>query len=58
MSSFHYLLLLALKDLNLNALVTTNTELKLIAAAANIGFSVKAKGAYKTPAAKGIPSVL
>lgn len=29
-----------------------------MAAAANIGFSVKAKGIYKTPAASGIPSVL
>lgn len=43
---------------SLNALVTTNRELKLIAAAAIIGLSVIPKAGYKTPAAMGIPREL
>jgi len=44
--------------LSLNAFVITDTELKLIAAAAMIGESNKPKNGYSTPAATGTPSVL
>ncbi len=44
--------------LNLNAFVITDTELKLIAAAAMIGDSNKPKNGYSTPAATGTPSML
>ena len=43
---------------NLSALVITDTELKLIAAAAIIGESNKPKNGYSTPAAMGMPSTL
>lgn len=38
--------------------VTTDTELKAMAAAANIGFSRKPVKGYSTPAAIGIPVTL
>jgi hypothetical protein len=41
-----------------NALLITDTELKLIAAAAIIGDSNKPKNGYSTPAAIGTPSEL
>jgi hypothetical protein len=41
-----------------NALPMTDTELKLIAAAAIIGDSSKPKNGYNTPAATGTPSEL
>ena len=44
-----------LKNLSLSALETTNTELKLIASAAIMGFRVMLKAGYRTPAAMGIP---
>lgn len=53
---FYYLY--ALKFFNLNALLTTDTELKLIAAAAIIGFNKGPPNKYKIPAATGIPIVL
>ena len=40
------------------AFTTTETELKLIAAAAIIGFKSKPKKGYNTPAAIGTPSAL
>jgi len=43
---------------NLSAFVITDTELKLIAAAAIIGFSSNPKIGYRTPAASGTPSAL
>ena len=43
---------------NLNALVITETELKLIAAAANIGESNRPKNGYNKPAATGTPTLL
>jgi hypothetical protein len=45
--------------LNRSALPTTDTELKLIAAAATIGLSSRcAEIGYKTPAAIGTPKAL
>lgn len=44
---------------SLNALLTTDTELKLIAAAANMGFRRRwCEIGYKTPAAIGTPRAL
>ena len=40
------------------ALDTTETELRAIAAAANIGFSRMPKDGYSAPAAIGMPTVL
>lgn len=48
----------SLTFLNLNELVMTETELKLIARAAIIGERRIPKKGYKTPAAIGIPSTL
>ena len=47
-----------LKSFRRSALVTTLTELKLIAAAANIGLSLRPKGMNSTPAASGMPMEL
>src|ERR1022692_1687492 len=44
--------------LSRRALVITDTELKLIAAAAKIGLSSKPKNGYSTPAAMGTPMAL
>jgi hypothetical protein len=44
--------------LSLRALVTTDTELKAIAAAAMIGFRSGPPKRYNKPAATGIPAVL
>lgn len=44
--------------LSLNALLTTETELKLIAAAAIIGLSRMPKAGYRIPAATGTPREL
>jgi hypothetical protein len=44
--------------LNLNALVITDTELRLIASAAIIGDRSCPVSGYSTPAAKGMPSAL
>ena len=41
-----------------SALPTTNTELKLIASAAIIGFILRSKAAYQQPAAIGMPMML
>jgi hypothetical protein len=41
-----------------SALPTTDTELRLIAAAATIGLSSRPKAGYSTPAASGMPSTL
>ena len=41
-----------------SALETTLTELKLIAAAPNIGFSFQPNSGMNTPAASGIPMLL
>lgn len=49
---------LSVKFRKRNALPTTDTELKLIAIAANIGDSRTPNGGYKTPAAIGTPSAL
>jgi hypothetical protein len=43
---------------SLKAFPTTDTELKLIAAAAIIGFKSKPNQGYRTPAATGTPSAL
>lgn len=43
---------------NRSALLITDTELKLIAAAAMMGESSNPKSGYKTPAAMGMPSTL
>src|SRR5208282_4332096 len=43
---------------NLNEFEITDTELKLIAAAARIGLSSSPKNGYSTPAATGTPSEL
>jgi hypothetical protein len=43
---------------SLSALAITETELKLMAAAAIIGFRSNPKAGYKTPAASGIPTAL
>ena len=43
---------------SLRALPMTETELKLMAAAANIGLSRMPKKGYRTPAATGTPSAL
>jgi len=43
---------------SLSALTMTDTELKLIAAAAIIGESSRPKNGYSTPAAMGMPSTL
>jgi len=43
---------------NLKELVITDTELKLIAAAAITGLSKTPKNGYSTPAASGMPSEL
>lgn len=45
-------------DLSLSALVMTETELKLIAAAAIIGESSNPNSGYSTPAATGTPKAL
>jgi hypothetical protein len=45
-------------DLSLSALAITETELKLIAAAAIIGLSRSPKNGYRTPAATGTPTML
>lgn len=47
-----------LRLLNRNALAITETELKLIAAAATIGLSSIPKNGYNAPAAIGTPSTL
>lgn len=44
--------------LSLNALLTTETELKLMAAAAIIGLSRMPKAGYRIPAATGTPREL
>lgn len=44
--------------LSLNELTITDTELKLIATAANIGDNNKPNAGYKTPAAIGTPAEL
>ena len=44
--------------LNLKEFAITETELKLIAAAAIIGLSKRPKAGYKTPAATGTPAAL
>lgn len=44
--------------LSLSAFVITDAELKLMAAAAIIGFSSNPMNGYRTPAAKGTPSAL
>ena len=41
-----------------SALDTTHTELRLMAAAAIMGFRVMPKAGYSTPAATGMPTVL
>ncbi len=43
---------------NLSEFVITDTELKLMAAAAIIGLSSSPKNGYSTPAASGTPSEL
>ena len=43
---------------SLSAFVITETELKLIAAAAIMGLSNNPKNGYRTPAARGTPSAL
>jgi hypothetical protein len=43
---------------NRSAFTTTETELRLIAAAANIGESRTPKAGYRAPAARGTPSAL
>ena len=43
---------------NRSAFITTDTELKLMAAAAMIGESSRPKNGYSTPAAIGMPSTL
>jgi hypothetical protein len=43
---------------SLRALPTTDTELKLIAAAAIMGLNKMPKNGYRTPAARGTPRVL
>jgi hypothetical protein len=45
-------------DLNRSAFPITDTELKLIAAAAMIGLSSMPNAGYKTPAAIGTPAAL
>ena len=45
-------------DFKRNALLTTVTELKLMAVAANTGLSNRPNDGYKTPAATGIPTTL
>jgi len=66
---FHHLLLLRkftaskttvynFARFSLSALTITDTELKLIAAAAMMGDSSKPKNGYSTPAAMGMPSTL
>ena len=47
-----------MKFLSLSAFDTTETELKLIAAAAIIGFNKGPPNTYNIPAATGIPIVL
>ena len=47
-----------LKSFNRRALHTTQTLLKLIAAAPNIGFNFHPNSGYHTPAASGIPIIL
>jgi hypothetical protein len=44
--------------LSLNALPITDTELRLMAAAASMGLSNRPKNGYNTPAATGTPTVL
>jgi len=47
-----------LEDRNRRAFRITETELKLMAAAATIGFSSQPVNGYKTPAARGTPATL
>lgn len=49
---------LGLKSLSRRALVTTLTELKLMAAAANHGVELESEGVNSTPAASGMPMEL
>ena len=49
---------LGLKNRRRRALDTTNTELKLIANAATIGFIFRLKAVYQHPAAMGMPMML
>ena len=49
---------LLLKKRRRRALVTTVTELRLIAAAANMGFSCHPSRGKNTPAARGMPREL
>lgn len=49
---------ISMNFLNLSELLTTETELNDIAAAANTGFKRIPKKGYKTPAAMGIPITL
>jgi hypothetical protein len=53
-----YAIDLGLKFRNRKALLTTETELKAIAAPAIIGFSSQPKMGNKMPAAIGIPAML
>ena len=53
--TFFTVLFYALNQFSLRALVTTQNELMLIAAALNIGSSVHPKIGRNTPAASGIP---
>ncbi len=46
------------KRFNLSAFAKTDTELRLIAAAAIIGFKSGPPKRYKSPAAKGMPITL
>src|SRR6185369_3068096 len=55
-SSFDYIS--SLIFLRRSALVMTETELKLMAAAAIVGWSSRSKNGYRTPAAIGTPSAL
>ena len=49
---------LGLKNRSRRALDTTNTELKLIASAATMGFIFKLNAVYQHPAAMGMPMTL
>ena len=49
---------LGLKNRRRRALLTTNTELKLMARAATMGFIFRLNAAYQHPAAMGIPMTL
>lgn len=56
--SGHYLSPCKETVFNRRALVMTDTELKLMAAAANMGDSNKTKKGYRIPAATGTPTLL